>query len=117
MSNIHLHYINDIGQFGVAVDDRPCNNIGTTSIACTGSSTPQIGKRAFLQIQCGASTYVGTDFYHFSSYPTAPYRVMNCKVDGITTSTRPTVKLLGYFDEAECGSILQDKTFDPMFCV
>ena len=124
MSTIKLHYYinNNNGQqsttFGATADDRPCNNVDSTNtiIACTGSSTPQIGKRAFLQIQCGASTYVGTDFYHFSNHPSTPYRVMNCKVDGISSSTRPTVKLLGYFSEAECGTILQDKTFDATFC-
>jgi len=118
-SQIHLHHIND-GQsvtFGSTIDNYPCiNNAQTTTIACTGSSTPQIGKSAFLQIECGASTYVGTDFYHFSNYPTTPYRVMNCKVDGITTSTRPSVKLLGYFNEDDCGVVLQDKTYDANFC-
>ena len=124
MSNINLHYyINDNNghqstTFGITIDDDPCNNINTanTIIACTGSSTPQIGKNAFLQIECGTSHYVGNDWYHFSNYPTSPYRVMNCKVDGVTTSNRPTVKLLGYFSETECGMILQDKAFDPMFC-
>jgi len=118
-SQIHLHYIND-GQsttFGSTIDTYPCNNNAqTTTIACAGSSTPQIGKSAFLQIECGASTYVGTNFYHFSNYPTTPYRVMKCKVDGTTTSTRPSVKLLGYFNEADCGAVLQDKTYDANFC-
>ena len=123
VSSIKLHYIDDGGEqsttFGVSIDDYACNSTNTanTIIACTGSSTPQIGKNAFIQIQCGVSTYVGTDFYHYSNYPITPYRATNCKIDGITTSTRPIIKLLGYFDEAECGTVLQDKIFDPMFCV
>jgi len=115
-SEIHLHYINSGQTFGSTIDDYPCNNILNTNIACTGSSTPQIGKSAFLQIECGSTTYVGTDFYHFSNYPTAPYRVMNCTIDGETSSTRPSVKLLGYFNETDCGTVLQDRTYDANFC-
>ena len=111
-SAIHLHYLLGSNTFGSTIDDSPCNNAQATTIACTGSSTPQPNKSAFLQITCGTSTYVGTDFYHFSNYPTVPYRVMNCTIDGVTTSNRPSVKLLGYFSDTDCGSVLQDKTYD-----
>ena len=117
-SEIHLHYIDD-GQsvtFGSTIDEYPCENAQATTIACTGSSTPQLGKSAFLQIDCDTSTYVGTDFYYFSNFPATPYRVMNCKIDGVTTSTRPRVKLLGYFSDTDCGNILQDKIYDASFC-
>lgn len=118
-SAIHLHYLDDgvTTTFGSTIDDSSCNNAQATTIACTGSSTPQPNKSAFLQITCGTSAYVGTDFYHFSNFPTVPFRVMNCKVDGVTTSNRPSVKLLGYFSEADCGSVLQDKTYDANFCL
>ena len=117
LSQIQLHYaISNSASFGASMDGLPCNNAETTTVACAGSTTPQLNKGAFLQITCGSTSYVGTDFYHFSNYPNTPHRPYTCKVNGVNTSDRPTVKLLGYFGENDCGNVLQDKVYDANFC-
>jgi len=114
--SIHLHSSASSSVFGSSFDDFPCESSVTTTFVCTGSSTPQAGKSAFLQIVCGGRTYVGTNFYWFSNYPTRPYRRYNCKIFGKTTSVRPIVKLIGFFNANECGSTLQNKVYDSNFC-
>merc|ERR1712226_797789 len=114
---IGLYHDAEGSTFGTALGTETCTNNPTATLVCSGYSTPQPFYVPFMQITCGVNTYVGTDFYHFSRYPMVPYRVYMCKIgDALATHTRPTVKLIGYFNTNFCGTTLQDKTYDASYC-
>merc|ERR1712157_19648 len=117
-TSIYLHESVSGNTFGASIDNPICiNDSQETTLVCTGSSTPQPNKLPLLQITCGSTTYVGSDFYYFTNYPTVPYRTYVCRVGGTETSDRPSVKLLGYFNGTECNNgNFQSKTYDSNLC-
>ena len=67
------------------------------------------GKKPFFYVTCGATTYVGPDPYALSPYDNFPNHgnttnIVRSYVCKGQQSTRPTWKLLGFFNPDECTS-------------
>jgi len=95
-------------------------DVGMTSVVvhCKGSTVPMAkNTAAFFFIDCGSdNTYVGSDLYRFASKEQPSTTVDDiilrpyvCKIENTEEkegTTRPSFKLLGYFDEGSCGAIV-----------
>jgi len=95
-------------------------DVGITSVVvhCKGSTVPMAkNTAAFFFIDCGSdNTYVGSDLYRFASKEQSSTTVDDiilrpyvCKIENTEEEegiTRPSFKLLGYFDEGSCGAIV-----------
>ena len=105
-----------------------CSSTSAT-VECSGFTTPKAGYVPFFYITCGASSYLGSDPYHFTpgngnwfNFPgmsnnnTEYIRSYEC--EGQDQSVRPTWKLIGWFDASTClsgsGSGL---SYDDNICV
>ena len=89
----------------------------STAKVCVGSTTPSKMSKALFEVECGASTYVGSDLYHFApdrftddDNKKRPYICKNY------STVRSTWKLLGLFSDRDCSSIEEKHTFDDAIC-
>lgn len=95
---------------------------GVAAPVCTGKSTPQSGYSSFFYMTCGASTFFGSDPYHFaptfgSSFPNHGdasniVRSYVCKSE-TDIAVRPTWKLVGFFNNS-CAT--SGATYDETLC-
>jgi Hint module len=109
----------DFASFGASIGSRSCDNPGTTTLACTGSSTPKAGYRPWFYITCGSTKATTSDPYHFAvfekddifdgNFNKKPYL---CTSE--TSSTRADWKLLGYFGN-DCSGV-GGRVYQPDFC-
>lgn len=98
-----------------SVEGASCCQEHNENLRCTGSTVPQRGKVAIFAIRCGASTYIGEDYYHFAPASASPpyHRAYICA--GHSQSTHPSWKLLGFFKKGACANI-QNAHYDPNIC-
>lgn len=89
----------------------------TLDPVCVVSTTPNKSSKALFEIKCGASTYIGSDPYHFApdgfSEGDQKKRPYICKNDN---TVRGTWTLLGFFPDGACSSIEEDHVFDEATC-
>eukprot|EP00586_Coscinodiscus_wailesii_P007311 CAMPEP_0172487248 /NCGR_PEP_ID=MMETSP1066-20121228/16236_1 /TAXON_ID=671091 /ORGANISM="Coscinodiscus wailesii, Strain CCMP2513" /LENGTH=699 /DNA_ID=CAMNT_0013253729 /DNA_START=128 /DNA_END=2230 /DNA_ORIENTATION=+ len=109
----------DTDTFGalVAGDDDDDDDCGTsTSVVCTGLTTPGDELEPLFYMTCGEDKkYVGSNRYYFSPEPQDD--VMRSYVcDGEEFSVRPTWKLLGFFEEGACDGLKEGRRYDADFC-
>ena len=104
--------------FGFSIDVNGCTAPGATEV-CSGSTTPQVGSKALFQVQCGSESVVTNNPYYFTPDGYAieggtVVRSYQCK--NLAKGERPVWKLLGFFNAANCDTLLDDKQFDEGYC-
>merc|ERR1712238_109786 len=96
-----------MGAFDFTIGTQTC--MGGT-LWCNGSSIPKFETKAFFNIKCGDSSYVGSDLYFFSAEDESDViRSYSTCIDG----KRAKWQLLGFFDES-CLPL--SVKYDSLFC-
>jgi len=106
-TDIQLYKSNDGLAFDFTIGTQTC--MGGT-LWCNGSSIPKFETKAFFNIKCGDSSYVGSDLYFFSAEDESDViRSYSTCIDG----KRAKWQLLGFFNES-CLPL--SVKYDSLFC-
>lgn len=102
-------YSEDENSFAVTVAPEPCHR---GELRCTGKSIPGFGLVPLFFITCGSSnSYLGSDRYKLAPDLTSEGEIRAYACNNEDTSVRPTLKLIGYFEEGGCSYLENAETF------
>jgi len=108
-TDIQLYISVDGSAFDFAIGNQTCMGGNPW---CKGSSTPKFGTKAFFNIKCGTSSYVGSDLYVFASEDEGG---VIRSYDTCNDGKRAEWQLLGFFDES-CSPLFRFVKYDSLFC-